>query len=85
MQQHGRFLKFYEALTDQLIGIVVNVAFCTQKPEKSFDLFIVEIMHMQHKFDIDTHLIWSSPFYSFVDPTREIDWTIDGGDYAYEA
>ena len=28
-----------------------------QNTEESIDLFMVEIMHMRHKFDIDTHLV----------------------------
>lgn len=30
---------------------------CIRKPEESIDLFMVEIMHMRHKFDVDTRLV----------------------------
>lgn len=49
--------KLHEALADQLTDIVVNAVLCIQKPEESIDLFMVEIMHMRQKFDIDTHLV----------------------------
>ncbi|KAJ6364839.1 hypothetical protein OIU76_029749 [Salix suchowensis] len=49
--------KLYEALADQLTDIVVNSVLCIRKPEEAIDLFMVEIMHMRHKFDVDTRLI----------------------------
>ncbi|KAB1211175.1 T-complex protein 1 subunit zeta [Morella rubra] len=49
--------KLYEALADQLTDIVVNAVLCIRKPEESIDLFMVEIMHMRHKFDVDTRLV----------------------------
>ncbi|KAK8954334.1 hypothetical protein KSP39_PZI002395 [Platanthera zijinensis] len=49
--------KLYEALADQLSDIVVNAVLCVRKPEEPIDLFMVEIMHMRHKFDVDTRLI----------------------------
>ena len=30
---------------------------CIRKPEEAIDLFMVEIMHMRHKFDVDTRLV----------------------------
>ncbi|RZR71814.1 hypothetical protein BHM03_00007659, partial [Ensete ventricosum] len=30
---------------------------CIRKPDEPIDLFMVEIMHMRHKFDVDTHLV----------------------------
>lgn len=30
---------------------------CIRKPEEPIDLFMVEIMHMRHKFDVDTRLV----------------------------
>ncbi|KAL0431298.1 UNVERIFIED_CONTAM: T-complex protein 1 subunit zeta 1 [Sesamum radiatum] len=48
--------KLYEALADQLTDIVVNSVLCIRKPEEPIDLFMVEIMHMRHKFDVDTRL-----------------------------
>ncbi|XP_057792452.1 T-complex protein 1 subunit zeta 1 [Salvia miltiorrhiza] len=49
--------KLYESLADQLTEIVVNSVLCIRKPEEPIDLFMVEIMHMRHKFDVDTRLI----------------------------
>ncbi|GFY82879.1 TCP-1/cpn60 chaperonin family protein [Actinidia rufa] len=50
----------YEVLADQLTGIVVNAVLCIRKPEEAVDLFMVEIMHMRHKFDVDTRLAFDS-------------------------
>ncbi|KAL8231121.1 hypothetical protein R6Q57_000899 [Mikania cordata] len=33
------------------------VVLCVRKPEEAIDLFMVEIMHMRHKFDVDTRLV----------------------------
>nr|GEV93880.1 T-complex protein 1 subunit zeta 1 [Tanacetum cinerariifolium] len=49
--------KLYEALADHLTDIVANAVICFRKPEEQIDLFMVEIMHMRHKFDADTRLI----------------------------
>ncbi|ERN00995.1 hypothetical protein AMTR_s00002p00116290 [Amborella trichopoda] len=49
--------KLYEALADQLTDIVVNAVLCIRKPDEPIDLFMVEIMHMRHKFDVDTRLV----------------------------
>nr|ABK95175.1 unknown [Populus trichocarpa] len=49
--------KLHEALADQLTNIVVNSVLCIRKPEEGIDLFMVEIMHMRHKFDVDTRLV----------------------------
>ncbi|KAG5527896.1 hypothetical protein RHGRI_028730 [Rhododendron griersonianum] len=49
--------KLYEALADQLTDIVVNAVLCIRNPEEAIDLFMVEIMHMRHKFDVDTRLV----------------------------
>ncbi|KAJ0733170.1 putative T-complex protein 1, zeta subunit [Helianthus annuus] len=49
--------KLYDALADQLTDIVVNAVLCVRKPEEAIDLFMVEIMHMRHKFDVDTRLV----------------------------
>uniref|UniRef100_A0A6N2L5Q5 Uncharacterized protein n=1 Tax=Salix viminalis TaxID=40686 RepID=A0A6N2L5Q5_SALVM len=43
--------KLHEALADQLTDIVVNSVLCIRKPE------LGEIMHMRHKFDVDTRLV----------------------------
>nr|GEV93881.1 T-complex protein 1 subunit zeta 1-like [Tanacetum cinerariifolium] len=47
----------YEALADHLTDIVANAVICFRKPEEQIDLFMVEIMHMRHKFDADTRLV----------------------------
>ncbi|OMO94722.1 Chaperonin Cpn60/TCP-1 [Corchorus olitorius] len=49
--------KLYESLADQLTDIVVNSVLCVRKPDEPIDLFMVEIMHMRHKFDVDTRLV----------------------------
>ncbi|KAK7374936.1 hypothetical protein VNO80_08379 [Phaseolus coccineus] len=49
--------KLYESLADQLTDIIVNAVLCIRKPEEEIDLFMVEIMHMRHKFDVDTRLV----------------------------
>ncbi|ERM94026.1 hypothetical protein AMTR_s00010p00011570 [Amborella trichopoda] len=49
--------KLYEALADQLTDIVVNAVLCIRKPDEPIDLFMVEIMLMRHKFDVDTRLV----------------------------
>ncbi|KAJ0977680.1 hypothetical protein J5N97_013154 [Dioscorea zingiberensis] len=49
--------KLYEALADQLTDIVLNAVLCVRKPDEPIDLFMVEIMHMRHKFDVDTRLV----------------------------
>ncbi|CAA6659394.1 unnamed protein product [Spirodela intermedia] len=49
--------KLRETLADQLTDIVVNGVLCIRKPEEPIDLFMVEIMHMRHKFDVDTRLV----------------------------
>ncbi|KAF8762629.1 hypothetical protein HU200_009157 [Digitaria exilis] len=50
-------LQLYEGLADQLTDIVVNAVLCIRRPEEPIDLFMVEIMHMRHKFDVDTRLV----------------------------
>lgn len=49
--------KVHEELADKLTEIVVNAVLCIQKPEQAIDLFMVEIMHMRHRFDTDTRLV----------------------------
>ncbi|KAM3223536.1 hypothetical protein ACQJBY_057101 [Aegilops geniculata] len=49
--------KLYESLADQLTDIVVNAVLCIRQSDQPIDLFMVEIMHMRHKFDVDTRLI----------------------------
>lgn len=47
------WIKVYEEFVDKFIEIVVNVVFCVQKLDEVIDLFMVEIMYMRYKFDID--------------------------------
>ncbi|GAQ84120.1 TCP-1/cpn60 chaperonin family protein [Klebsormidium nitens] len=49
--------KVHEELADQLTDIVVNSVLCIRTPPEPIDLFMVEIMHMRHKFGSDTSLI----------------------------
>ncbi|KAJ7529795.1 hypothetical protein O6H91_15G066000 [Diphasiastrum complanatum] len=49
--------KVHEVLADQLTNIIVDAVLCIRKPEEALDLFMVEIMHMRHKFDIDSRLV----------------------------
>ncbi|KAL5722187.1 T-complex protein 1 subunit zeta [Ranunculus cassubicifolius] len=49
--------KLYEAMADQLTEIIVNSVLCIRKLDEPIDLFMVEIMHMRHKFDVDTRLV----------------------------
>ncbi|CAK9187992.1 unnamed protein product [Ilex paraguariensis] len=57
--------KLYEALADQLTDIVINAVLCIRKPEEAIDLFMVEIMHMRHKFNFDTRLLTVNPSLQF--------------------
>lgn len=49
--------KVHEELADKLTDMVVDAVLCIRKPEEQIDLFMVEIMHMRHKFDTDTRLV----------------------------
>ncbi|CAK9868552.1 unnamed protein product [Sphagnum jensenii] len=49
--------KVHEELADKLTDIVVDAVLCVRKPEEPIDLFMVEIMHMKHRFDSDTRLV----------------------------
>ncbi|CAH9086958.1 unnamed protein product [Cuscuta europaea] len=49
--------KLYESMADQLTDIVTNSVLCIRKPGEAIDLFMVEVMHMRHKFDVDTRLV----------------------------
>lgn len=49
--------KVHEELADRLTDMVVNAVLCIRRPEEQIDLFMVEIMHMRHKFDADTRLV----------------------------
>jgi T-complex protein 1 subunit zeta len=49
--------KVHEELADKLTDIVVDAVLCVRKPDEPIDLFMVEIMHMKHRFDSDTRLV----------------------------
>ena len=40
-----------------LTVLCIMQVLCIRKPEEAIDLFMVEIMHMRHKFDVDTRLV----------------------------
>ena len=51
-------------LIDRSIYLILNKVYvlngqvlCIRKPDEPIDLFMVEIMHMRHKFDVDTRLV----------------------------
>ncbi|KAI3451756.1 hypothetical protein Pfo_008421 [Paulownia fortunei] len=55
-------IKLYQQLADQLTEIVVNACeylnvLCICKTKEPIDLFMVELMHMRHKFDVGTRLV----------------------------
>ncbi|KAM3283946.1 hypothetical protein P3S67_022744 [Capsicum chacoense] len=43
-------------LTKDRNTLLKEMVLCIRKPEEAIDLFMVEIMHMRHKFDVDTRL-----------------------------
>lgn len=49
--------KLYQQLADHLTEIVTDAVLTIRKPDAPIDLFMVEIMTMQHKTDLDTKLI----------------------------
>jgi T-complex protein 1 subunit zeta len=49
--------KVHEELADKLTDMVVDAVLCVRKPDEPIDLFMVEIMHMKHRFDSDTRLV----------------------------
>eukprot|EP01121_Diplochlamys_sp_Union-15-3_P002512 TRINITY_DN1221_c0_g2_i3.p1 TRINITY_DN1221_c0_g2~~TRINITY_DN1221_c0_g2_i3.p1 ORF type:complete len:545 (+),score=117.49 TRINITY_DN1221_c0_g2_i3:22-1656(+) len=49
--------KVHHKLADKLTPIVVDSVLTIRKPNEPIDLFMVEIMHMQHKSDTDSQLI----------------------------
>lgn len=49
--------KVYAALADLLTEAVVDAVMAIHRPPKPIDLFMVEMMEMQHKTDMDTQLI----------------------------
>jgi len=49
--------KLHQQLADHLTEIVTDAVLTIRKPDAPIDLFMVEIMTMQHKTDLDTKLI----------------------------
>eukprot|EP00455_Lapot_gusevi_P024654 TRINITY_DN2571_c0_g1_i1.p1 TRINITY_DN2571_c0_g1~~TRINITY_DN2571_c0_g1_i1.p1 ORF type:complete len:534 (+),score=231.43 TRINITY_DN2571_c0_g1_i1:91-1692(+) len=49
--------KVHQELADLLTEIVVDAVLTIRRPEEPVDLHMVEIMHMEHKSDLDTKLI----------------------------
>lgn len=49
--------KLREEMADSLTSIVVDSVLTIQTPERPLDLYMVEIMEMQHQTDMDTSLI----------------------------
>eukprot|EP01104_Vermistella_antarctica_P015805 TRINITY_DN525_c0_g1_i1.p1 TRINITY_DN525_c0_g1~~TRINITY_DN525_c0_g1_i1.p1 ORF type:complete len:584 (+),score=188.01 TRINITY_DN525_c0_g1_i1:167-1753(+) len=49
--------KVMPELADKLTDIVVDAVLCIRREDKPLDLFMVEILCMQHKLDIDTRFI----------------------------
>jgi len=49
--------KVQHKLADKLTEMVVDAVLTIRRPNEKIDLFMVEIMHMQHKSDSDTTLI----------------------------
>ncbi|RZS13960.1 hypothetical protein BHM03_00045603, partial [Ensete ventricosum] len=60
----GELMKQSERYIDEGLSQLIFYAFvlgeravlCIRKPDEPIDLFMVEIMHMRHKFDVDTRL-----------------------------
>jgi len=49
--------KLYQELADSLTEIVTDAVMTIKRPDVPIDLFMVEIMTMQHKSDLDTKLV----------------------------
>lgn len=49
--------KVHQELADKLTEVVVDSILTIQRPDKPLDLFMVEIMEMKHKADIDAVLV----------------------------
>ena len=49
--------KLHAELANLMVDIVVDAVNIIRKPEKPIDLFMVEILHMQHKLSTETKLI----------------------------
>jgi len=49
--------KLHQVLADNLTEIVVDSVLTIKRPNQPIDLFMVEILHMQHRTDSDTKLV----------------------------
>jgi T-complex protein 1 subunit zeta len=49
--------KLHESLADSLVEIVTDSVLTIRRPQQPIDLFMVEIMTMQHKTEMDTTLV----------------------------
>lgn len=49
--------KLHPELANLLVDIVVEAVQLIRQPEKPIDLFMIEVMHMQHKLSTETKLI----------------------------
>lgn len=49
--------KVHSALTDVLANVCVNAVLALYQPGKPVDLYMIELMEMQHKSSIDTQLV----------------------------
>jgi len=49
--------KLREEIASNLTDIVVDAILCIQKPDEPIDLHMVEMLHMQHKLDLETRLV----------------------------
>jgi hypothetical protein len=52
--------KVRDELADMLTDIIVDSVLTIQRPNEPLDLFMVEVMEMPHKTDLDTQLIKGS-------------------------
>ncbi|EFC50370.1 predicted protein [Naegleria gruberi] len=49
--------KLYPELANQMADIIVDAIKCVQIDNRPIDLFMVELMHMQHKMDLETRYV----------------------------
>ena len=49
--------KVHQELADCLTEVVVDAVLSIERPNEQIDLFMVEIMKMMHKTDMDTQLV----------------------------
>ncbi|KAF7152446.1 hypothetical protein RHSIM_Rhsim01G0205900 [Rhododendron simsii] len=52
----GHSCKCVQLFQRLVMAISLDLVLCIWNPEEAIDLFMVEIMHMRHKFDVDTRL-----------------------------